>query len=148
MAQPKYLISACLCGQHCRYDGGTFDYPALRRLAEEGTAVPYCPEHEGGLPIPRKPCEISGAQVLAQDGTDCTAEYTRGAEGALELCRRLGLSAAILKEGSPSCGVCRIRDGSHTGRKIAGSGITARLLRQNGIELYTEEQLPPALHTE
>ncbi len=142
MAQPVYLISACLCGHHCRYDGGAFDYPALRRLVEEGAAIPYCPEHEGGLPIPRKPCEIVGEQVLTRDGTDCTAEYIRGAEGALALCRRFGLTAAILKEGSPSCGVRRIRDGSHTGRKIVGSGITARLLSENGITLYSEEQLP------
>ena len=142
MNSPKYLISACLCGQSCRYDGGTFDYPTLKRLAQEGVALPYCPEHEGGLPIPRKPCEILGERVLAADGTDCTAEYVRGAEGALTLCKEYGITAAILKEGSPSCGVCRIRDGSHTGRKIPGKGITARLLIANGITLYTEENLP------
>ena len=142
MKKPTYLISACLCGQYCRYDGGTFDYPALRRLAVEGTALPYCPECAGGLPTPRKPCEIAGDRVLAADGTDCTAEYRRGAQGALELCRTHGITAAILKEGSPSCGVCRIRDGSHTGRKIPGMGLTARLLSENGITLYTEERLP------
>ena len=145
MSTPKYLISACLCGHTCRYDGGAFDFPALRRLAEEGIALPYCPEHAGGLPIPRKPCEILGDRVLAADGTDCTAEYTRGAEGALALCREHGITAAILKEGSPSCGSCRIRDGSHTGRKIAGMGVTARLLKDNGIALYSEEQLPDHL---
>ena len=142
MSSPKYLVSACLCGQSCRYDGGTFDYPIIKRLAQKGVALPYCPEHEGGLPIPRKPCEILGEQVLAADGTDCTAEYVRGAEGALALCKEYGITAAILKEGSPSCGVCRIRDGSHTGRKIPGKGIAARLLSANGIALYTEENLP------
>lgn len=145
MATPKYLISACLCGQHCRYDGGAFDYPQLRELAEAGTALPYCPEHRGGLPIPRKPCEILGDRVLAKDGTDCTAEYLRGAEAALALCQRHGITAAILKEGSPSCGVCRIRDGSHTGHKIPGMGVSARLLSENGITLYTEENLPKEL---
>ena len=145
MARPVYLISACLCGHTCRYDGGAFDYPVLRRLAEEGIALPYCPEHAGGLPIPRKPCEILGDRVLAADGTDCTAEYTRGAEGALALCRDHGITAAILKEGSPSCGSCRIRDGSHTGRKIPGMGVTARLLVENGIALYSEERLPDHL---
>ncbi len=142
MEKPKYLISACLCGEYCRYDGGCFDLPHLRRLAEDGLALPYCPEHRGGLPIPRKPCEILGDRVLAADGTDCTAEYRKGAQGALALCTEHNIPAAILKEGSPSCGVCRIRDGSHTGRKIPGMGITARLLKENGIALYTEENLP------
>ena len=146
MNRPKYLISACLCGQSCRYDGGAFDYPLLRKLAEEGVALPYCPEHQGGLPIPRKPCEILGDRVLAVDGTDCTAEYVRGAEGALKLCQEQGIRIAILKEGSPSCGVCRIRDGSHTGRKIPGKGITARLLSAHDIILYTEENLPLELN--
>ena len=142
MPREKYLISACLCGQYCRYDGGTFNYPALRALVDAGIALPYCPEHQGGLPIPRKPCEILGDRVLTADGEDCTAEYVQGAQRALALCREQGLTAAILKEGSPSCGVCRIRDGSHTGRKILGMGITARLLSEHGIALYTEENLP------
>ena len=142
MGKYKYLISACLCGENCRYDGGRFDYPALRRLAEEGVALPYCPEHQGGLPIPRKPCEIVGDKVLAADGTDCTAEYTRGAEGALALCREHGITAAILKESSPSCGSTLIYDGTHTGTKIPGMGLAARLLSENGIALYSEKALP------
>ena len=142
MGTPKYLISACLCGEYCRYDGGTFDYPALQKLAEDGLALPYCPEHCGGLPIPRKPCEIVGEQVLAADGTDCTIEYTRGAEGALALCQQHGITAAILKESSPSCGSHLIYDGTHTGRKIPGMGLTARLLSEHGIELFTEKELP------
>ncbi len=146
MDKPKYLISACLCGEYCRYDGGTFGYPALRDLVKTGVALPYCPEHEGGLPIPRKPCEILGDQVLTADGTDCTAEYVRGAQGALELCQRQGITAAILKEGSPSCGSCRIRDGSHTGRKIPGMGITARLLTEHNITVYSEEHLPEEIN--
>lgn len=142
---PRYLISACLCGQHCRYDGGTFDHPALRQLAEDGDAIPFCPECAGGLSTPRVPCEITGDRVLAADGTDCTAQYRQGARLALETCRQQELTAAILKEGSPSCGVHRIRDGSHTGRKIPGQGITAALLAAEGIALYTEEALPPGM---
>ncbi len=145
MANYTYLISACLCGENCRYDGGCFNYPALRELAESGVALPYCPEHEGGLPIPRKPCEIIGERVLAADGTDCTAEYMRGAEGALALCRQYGITAAILKDGSPSCGSTRIYDGTHTGCKIPGMGCAARLLSENGITLYNEIQLPPEI---
>ena len=142
MAQTRYLVSACLCGLCCRYDGGSFDLPQFRRLVEEGRAVPFCPECAGGLPTPRVPCEICGDRVLAADGTDCTAQYRRGAALALETCRRHGLNAAILKEGSPSCGSHRIRDGSHTGRKIPGMGLTAALLAENSIVLYTEEQPP------
>ncbi len=142
MKKTRYLISACLCGQTCRYDGGAFDIPALRELANTGIAIPFCPECAGGLSTPRKPCEIVGNRVLAADGTDCTAEYERGAQLALEECRRYGLTAAILKESSPSCGVSRIYDGSHTGQKIPGQGITAALLAENGIALFTEKQLP------
>lgn len=137
--QPQLLISACLCGQRCRYDGGGFDLPALRQLVNCGVAVPFCPECAGGLPTPRTPCEIVGERVLARDGQDCTAQYTRGAELALALCRQQGLAAAILKDGSPSCGATRIYDGSHSGRRIPGQGITARLLAHEGITLYTED---------
>lgn len=138
-----YLISACLCGQRCRYDGGAFDYPTLRHLAQTGEAIPFCPECEGGLPTPRVPCEITDGRVIAADGRDCTAEYRLGAQKALDVCRRHGLTAAILKESSPSCGVNRIYDGTHTGHKIPGQGITAALLAENGITLYTEKELPP-----
>ncbi len=145
MGMYTYLISACLCGEKCRYDGDSFDYPHLRKLAEEGVALPYCPEHEGGLPIPRKPCEIVGEKVLAADGTDCTAEYTRGAKGALALCKEHGITAAILKESSPSCGSTRIYDGTHTGHKIPGMGLAARLLAENGVTLYSEKALPEGI---
>ena len=138
----RYLISACLCGHNCRYDGGHFDFPALRRLVDEGKAIPFCPECAGGLSTPRKPCEIVGQRVLTADGTDCTAQYAQGALLALQVCQQHGLTAAILKESSPSCGVNRIYDGTHTGNKIPGQGITAALLQQHGIRLYTEKQLP------
>ncbi len=139
----RYLISACLCGGCCRYDGSCFDYPALRELAATGEAIPFCPECAGGLPTPRTPCEIVGERVIAADGTDCTAEYRRGAEAALALCRTHGITAAILKESSPSCGAHRIYDGTHTGHKIQGRGITAALLADNGVTVYTEQELPP-----
>lgn len=137
--QPRLLVSACLCGITCRYDGGHFDLPELRALVEQGKAVAFCPESAGGLPTPRTPCEICGDRVLSRDGQDCTEEYRRGAEAALAMCRRLGLTAAILKDGSPSCGVTRIYDGSHTGQCIPGQGVTAARLAENGIALFTEE---------
>lgn len=143
----RYLISACLCGHNCRYDGESFDYPALRQLVDEGLALPFCPECAGGLPTPRTPCEITRAPdgiraVISRTGTDCTDEYCRGAEQALALCREHGLVGAILKDGSPSCGVTRIYDGTHTGQRITGQGITAALLAENGIALYTEIDPP------
>lgn len=146
--EPRYLISACLCGQPCRYDAGAFDFPALRRLAEKGAAIPFCPECAGGLPTPRTPCERCGDRVISRDGEDRTAEYQAGAAAALALCQQYGLRAAILKEGSPSCGISRIRDGSHTGRKIPGRGLTAELLAQHGMALYSEERLPEELASE
>ena len=145
--QPRYLISACLCGHTCRYDGGSFDLPELRQMVNDGDALPFCPECAGGLPTPRTPCEIvvtpkGERRVISRTGIDCTAEYVRGAELALALCRERGLIGAILKDGSPSCGVTRIYDGTHTGRRIAGQGITAALFAQNGITLHTELNPP------
>lgn len=145
--QPRYLISACLCGHNCRYDSGSFDLPDLRRLADDGVALPFCPECAGGLPTPRTPCEIvrlsdDERRVISRAGTDCTAAYQSGAQQALTMCKAHNLVGAILKDGSPSCGVNRIYDGTHTGHCIAGQGITATLLAQNGIALYTEEDPP------
>ena len=142
--KPKYLISACLCGTHCRYDGGTFDFPALRRLVDDGLALPFCPECAGGLPTPRTPCEMCqpDGRVIDRDGNDKTAEYHRGAQLALDMCRTRELIGAVLKDGSPSCGVSRIYDGTHSGHCIPGQGITAALLSQNGIALYTEINPP------
>lgn len=140
-----YLVSACLCGERCRYDGGAFDLPVLRRAAQAGIVLPFCPEQAGGLSTPRPPCECCGGRVLTADGCDCTAEYRRGAELALALCRQHGLTAAILKENSPSCGVTHIYDGTHSGVKIPGQGIAAALLAEAGIRLFTEQALPPEL---
>ena len=86
--QPRLLVSACLCGHPCRYDGGQFDIPALQALEASGEAVAFCPECAGGLPTPRIPCEICGDRVISREGQDCTAAYRRGAEAALAMCRR------------------------------------------------------------
>ncbi len=134
-------VSACLCGRCVRYDGGGFDIPALRRLAEEGMALPVCPECLGGLSVPRPPAERQpDGRVLARGGEDVTAAYRAGAEKVLALCREQGIRLAILKENSPSCGVHTVYDGSFSGRKIRGEGETARLLRQNGIAVVSESE--------
>lgn len=146
--KPRYLISACLTGQCCRYDAGAFHLPHLVQLVEEGIALPFCPECAGGLPTPRPPCEIKNGEVLTATGHRCTSEYQKGAQMALQVCRENGITAAILKENSPSCGATHVYDGTHTGTLRAGKGVTAALLAENGITLYTEKMLPKDIQKE
>ena len=134
------LISACLLGCRCRYDGASRPQPWIAALAERHTLVPVCPEQLGGLPTPRPPAERCGVRVVTREGGDVTAQYRRGAEEALRLCRLLGCNAALLKERSPSCGSGAIYDGTFTGTVTAGDGVTAELLRKNGIPVYGETQ--------
>ena len=136
----RILISACLLGCRCRYDGASRPQPWIAALAERHTLVPVCPEQLGGLPTPRPPAERRGDRVVTRAGGDVTAQYRRGAEEALRLCRLLGCDAALLKERSPSCGSGAIYDGTFTGTVTAGDGVTAELLRKNGIPVYGETQ--------
>ena len=139
------LISACLLGVRCRYDGGSKPQEPLLRLMEKYTLIPVCPEQLGGLPTPRLPSERIGAQVVMKDGTDVTAAYRRGAEEALRLARLFGCRRAVLKERSPSCGSGTIYDGSFSGRLTVGDGVTAALLRENGIAVCGESALEALL---
>ena len=136
------LVSACLLGIACKYSGGDNACPALlQALRQSGhTLIPVCPEVLGGLPTPRTPSERRGACVVRKDGRDVTAEYHRGAECALETARREGVLAAVLKERSPSCGSGEIYDGTFTGALTAGDGVTAELLKANGITVYGESE--------
>ena len=136
----RILISACLLGCRCRYDGASKPQPWIAALAERHTLVPVCPEQLGGLSTPRPPAERRGDRVVTREGGDVTAQYRRGAEEALRLCRLLGCDAALLKERSPSCGSGAIYDGTFTGTVTAGDGVTAELLRKNGIPVYGETQ--------
>jgi len=136
--KPKLLVSACLLGTPCRYDGRSKRNGAVCALAEAFELVPVCPEVLGGLPTPRTPSERRGARVVMKDGRDVTAEYRRGAEAALEAARREGVLAAVLKERSPSCGSGEVYDGTFTGALTAGDGVTAALLKANGIAVYGE----------
>jgi uncharacterized protein YbbK (DUF523 family) len=138
----KALVSACLLGRACRYDGRhNRDAVLERELERRGlTAVPYCPEEEGGLGTPRPPAwiEATGAgavldgreRMLTDRGEDVTQQFLRGARGALETCRAHGITLALLKERSPSCGVCQTHAG---GKLVQGPGVTAELLARNGI---------------
>ena len=135
--KPKLLVSACLLGTPCRYDGKSKKNEAVCALAERFELIPVCPEVLGGLPTPRTPSERRGACLYL--GFDAPpAEYRRGAECALETVRREGVLAAVLKERSPSCGSGEIYDGTFTGALTAGDGVTAELLKANGITVYGE----------
>ena len=144
----KIVISACLAGKECRYSGDGFDYPDLRRLVEEGCAVPVCPEVAGGLPVPREPCEIRGgdgfdvldgrARVFDKSGEDRTGAFIDGARQIMEQARRAKARLAVLKERSPSCGSTVIYDGTFSGRRIPGCGCAAAMLYREGLELCSE----------
>lgn len=136
----KILISACLLGIPCRYDGASKAQPWAEELARHHELVPVCPEQLGGLPTPRDPSERREGRVVMNTGADVTEQYRRGAEAALRLCRMLGCEAAILKERSPSCGHGTIYDGTFTGTLSDGDGVTAELLLRNGIPVYGESQ--------
>ncbi len=137
----RILVSACLLGVRCRYDGRSKPHLGVAALAERHELVPVCPEQLGGLPTPRAPSERQGERVIMQDGADVTAQYRRGAEEALRVCRTLGCRAAVLKERSPSCGKSRIYDGTFSGTLTDGWGVTAELLRRSGIPVYGESEL-------
>ncbi|MDD6320027.1 MAG: DUF523 domain-containing protein [Oscillospiraceae bacterium] len=137
----KILVSSCLLGISCKYSGGhNACEPLIEALRRGGhTIVPVCPEVYGGLPTPRPPAERQGDRVVAQTGADVTEQYRKGAQTALELARLTGCEAAILKANSPSCGSDGIYDGSFSHRVIPGQGVTAELLTENGIPVYSEK---------
>ena len=138
----RLLISACLLGFACRYDGGTnaLDADTLAALRERYALVPVCPETAGGLPIPRAPSERQGALVLARDGADVTAAFSRGAEIARVLAARFGCRKALFKERSPSCGAGEIYDGSFSHTRIPGDGCTTEALRAEGVAIFGESE--------
>lgn len=143
----KILISTCLLGVACKYSGGDNARPALIAALQAAghELVPVCPEVYGGLPTPRPPAERIGARVMTAAGADVTAAYRKGAETALQLAKLTGCRVAVLKANSPSCGHGTIYDGTFSGQKIAGNGVTAELLEQNGIRVYTDEDCAAVL---
>lgn len=138
----KIIVSACLLGVPCRYDGKSKPNEAVCALADAHELIPICPEVMGRLQTPREPSEIQqDGSVKNRIGQDVSEEYTRGAEEALRIAREQNCTLAILKEKSPSCGVGRIYDGSFTGTLCEGNGICAARLLQNGIRVLGESQL-------
>lgn len=137
----KILISACLLGVCCRYDGQGKANPAAVRLADRCTLIPVCPEQLGGLATPRPPAEIRDGRVVTRLGDDVTDAYRRGAEETLRLARLLHCETAVLKERSPSCGCGAIHDGTFSGGLTAGDGVTAALLKSAGLRVLGESEI-------
>lgn len=136
----KILVSACLLGQKCRYDGQDNELAYFAELNKYFDLVMFCPEVVGGLPTPRPRSEIKGSQVVNEQGKLVTKYFEKGAQKALELCSLLGITKAILKEGSPSCGTKLVHDGHFRNKKIPGMGLTAALLKSKGIQVMNEEE--------
>lgn len=135
------LISACLLGIPCRYDGKRVTKVDISALREKYNLIPICPEIYGGLPTPRIPSERVGGRVLMKDGRDVTENYKRGAEASLDIAKANGVSLALLKARSPSCGKGLIYDGSFSGTLTEGDGVAAELLMKEEITVFTEEEL-------
>ena len=141
----RILISACLVGDNVKYNGGNNMSPKIAKLLEKYELVPFCPEVEGGLPIPRHPSEQKEDKVFNDIGEDVSEEFLKGADLAYNICLYLKIKKAILKERSPSCGVHHIYDGSFSHTVVDGMGVTAQYLKEKGIEVYNEEEIDSLL---
>lgn len=144
------LVSACLCGINCKYDGGNNLGPYFAELLAMGEVIPVCPEQLGGLTTPRSACEISGgtgldvvqgnALVINRHGMNVTPNLIRGAEETLSIAIQAAVDGAILKRGSPSCGSGNIYDGTFTHKMIIGDGVTTAMLKRHGFQVWNEEE--------
>jgi uncharacterized protein YbbK (DUF523 family) len=152
----KVLVSSCLLGLAVRYDGRGVPQERLIHHMNEGNLFFFCPEQYGGLPTPREPAEIEPgktaqdvldgtAKIITKSGVDVTEPFMKGAREMLELCKKLAIDTVILKQNSPSCGHGVVYDGTFTGQKIQGNGLTAQLLENNGIKVYSEQDYPAEL---
>lgn len=135
------LVSACLLGVTCRYDGKEKYSKEILELKDNYILIPVCPEIMGGLPTPRDPSEIQGDKVVTEKGQDNSQKFILGAQETLKLAKLFNIDTAILKSNSPSCGSSQIYDGSFTGTLINGQGVTTKLLRKNGIKVYSEKEI-------
>ena len=137
----KILVSACLLGANCRYDGGNNYRSHVIELLKDHILIPVCPEQLGGLSTPRPPVEWQGDRAMNNQGVDCTMQFHRGAEEALRIAQLYDCKFAILKAKSPSCGNHQIYDGTFSGQLVDGAGGTARLLQENGITVINETEV-------
>ena len=139
------LVSGCLAGINCKYNGGNNYNEKVFKLVKDGEALPVCAEQLGGLTTPRAPAEIKYIDgkryVFNVEGNDVTEQFEKGAKEILDLAKKLNITKAILKSRSPSCGKGNVYDGTFSGKLIDGNGILAELLMENGIEVITEKEL-------
>ena len=144
----KLLVSACLLGENCKYNGGHNYTPTAEALRERFEVIPVCPEQLGGLSTPRVPSERAGDRVLTRDGRDVTEAFRQGAEKTLSIAQAEGAARAVLQVRSPSCGCGTIYDGTFSGTLVPGKGVTAQLLEQNGVKTYSSTQINELLDIE
>ncbi len=136
----KLLVSACLLGLACRYDGSAQQTQAVINLKDTHTLIPFCPEIYGGLAAPREPAEIRNGHVYTCNEQDVTGAYQKGAAETLRLAQLLGCQSAILQDRSPSCGCGTIHNGRFDGGLVTGDGVTTKLLKENGIRVIPASQ--------
>ncbi len=141
MSKKKILISACLAGVNCKYNGDNNENKKIIELIKNEDVILVCPEQLGGLQTPRTPAEIKEGKVVNKDGIDVTKEYQKGAQEVLALAQKFNIKTAILKSKSPSCGKGKIYDGTFSGTLIDGNGITTELLEKNGIKVISSNDL-------
>ena len=141
MQKPKILVSACLMGVNCKYNSTNNLNEEVLALSECYELIPICPECDGGMPTPRHPSEILGENVINSKGDDVTLQFKKGAQNALNIAKNSGITKAVFKERSPSCAPNFIYDGSFKGKVIKGQGITAKLLSENNIKIYSEIEI-------
>ena len=141
----KLLISACLCGKNTKYSGGNNLIPNLNLIEENFELFLVCPEVDGGLTTPRNPSEQIDDKVVSNKGVDVTYEFNLGAKIALDVAKKNNIKYALLKESSPSCGSNFVYDGTFSGKKISGMGVAAKLLSDNGIQVFSENEIEKLL---
>lgn len=140
--QEKILVSACLAGVNCRYDGKNNDNIKIKKLIESGKDIIFvCPEQLGGLSTPRVPAELIEDKILDKTGKDVTSNFQKGAEETLKIAKMFNIKFAILKAKSPSCGSKQIYDGTFSDTLTKGEGVTTTLLKKNGIEIINEYEI-------
>lgn len=139
------IISACLLGMNCRYDGNGFQTDIYSKLKDKVNLIPVCSEQMGGLTTPRLPVEIKNSMAVNKSGEDCSEQFKKGAEEVLNIAKMYNCKIAILKSNSPSCGFNKIYDGTFSGKLIDGDGITSELLHRNGIKIFNEKNFEKIL---
>lgn len=144
------IVSACLCGENCKYNGGNNENEKVKNFIKDKEVIYVCPEQMGGLSTPRNPSEIIGSakgvlkgidKIISNKGVDVSGEFISGAKQVLEIAKENKVSLAILKAKSPSCGKGLVYDGTFTGNKIIGNGITAQILMDYGVNVINEDEL-------